>query len=331
MTDAAEKDLIETRAGRDGGFFDLYSIDQLSTADLNLIFDLARKFRHYKTHKFSLNKGCSLVHAFFEPSTRTLASFDLAGKNLSMDTSSVGSGSSSVKKGESYLDTALTLDAYNLKAIIVRSKEAGVPEVLARHVNAAIINAGDGRHEHPTQALLDGLTMLDHFRTKDLSGRTVAIVGDILHSRVFGSLARLLKKLGADIRVAAPATLLPAQVEKFGLTAHYKVEEAVTGADAVYALRVQEERGSAGLIPSLREYSKMFGISKARLDLAAKGAILMHPGPVRRDIDVHSALVAVDERSHILRQVENGMAVRKALLWLLSVRHDGKVKEMKRK
>ncbi len=328
--DHAEQDLIAARKGRDLSFFDLYSIDQLNDADMGLIFDVARKFRDHKTHKFGLNKGCSMTCAFFEPSTRTLASFDLAGKNLSMDTTNL-SGSSSVKKGESYLDTAETLDAYNLKVIVVRSKEAGVAEMLARHVNASIINAGDGWHEHPTQGLLDALTILDHFGTTDLKGKIVTIVGDIMHSRVFGSLVRILKKLNATIRVATPQTFMPAQVENFGLKAYYDVNEALKGAHVVYALRVQEERGANGFIPSLREYSKMYGISRKRLDLADKNAILLHPGPVRRDIDVHSALVSVDDQSHILRQVENGMAVRKALLWLLADRKDGKVKEMKRK
>lgn len=325
----AEKNLIDTRAGRDAGFFDLHSIDQVSADDLALIFALARKFRHYKTRKFPFNQGCSMVHAFFESSTRTMASFDLSGKNLSMDTSSVSAAASSVGKGESYLDTVETLDAYNLKVIVIRSREAGVPEVMARHARAAIINAGDGWHEHPTQALLDALTMLDHFKSADLSGRTLTVVGDILHSRVFGSLVRLAGKLGARVRVAAPDTFLPAAVEKFGVAAFYDVEQALDGADIVYALRVQEERGANGYIPSLREYSKMYGISRRRMDLAAKDAILMHPGPVRRDIDVHSALVAADPQSHILRQVENGMAVRKALLWLLANRLDGRVKEAK--
>lgn len=329
-SEACEKDLIDTRAGQDVSFLDLVSIDQVSDKDLDLILKLARKFREYKTYKFRFNKGCSMVHAFFEPSTRTLSSFDLAGKNLSMDTNSVSS-TSSVTKGESYLDTAETLDSYNLKVLIVRSKESGVAEFVSRHVNAAVINAGDGWHEHPTQALLDALTMLDHFGSKDLKGKTITIVGDIMHSRVFGSLVRVLKKLNATIRVAAPETFLPDGVENFGLKTYYNVEEALKGANVVYALRVQEERGSNGFIPTLREYSKMYGISRKRLDLADKNAILMHPGPVRRDIDVHSALVSLDEQSQILRQVENGMAVRKALLWLLASRNDGKLKEVKRK
>lgn len=327
---AAEKDLNSIRKGRDLSFFDLISIDQVSKADLALLYDVARRFRDYKTYKFSFNKGYSQINAFFEASTRTASSFDLAAKQLSMDTSSVG-GNSSIEKGESYLDTVQTIDSYNVKTIVIRSKESGVPEVAARHTQAAIINAGDGWHEHPTQALLDGLTMLDHFKTVDMKGRVVTIVGDIMHSRVFGSLVRLLKKLGAEVRIAAPLTLIPEDVEKFGVTWYGDVEEALEGADVVYALRVQSERGANGFVPTLREYSKMFGISRKRLDLAKKNAILMHPGPVIRDIDVHSVLAAVDEQSYILRQVENGMAVRKALLWLLADRADGKTKTFTRK
>jgi len=327
---AAEKDLNSVRKGRDLSFFDLTSISQVQPDDLGLLYDVARRFRDYKTYKFSFNKGYSQVNAFFEPSTRTSSSFDLAAKQLSMDTAGISSNSS-VEKGESYLDTIQTIDAYNVKTIVIRSKESGVPEVAARYTQACIINAGDGWHEHPTQALLDGLTMLDHFGTKDMKGRTVTIVGDIMHSRVFGSLVRLLKMLKADVRIAAPLTLIPKDVEKFGATWYGKVDEALAGADAVYALRVQSERGANGFIPSLREYSKMFGISRKRLDLAKKDAMLMHPGPVIRDIDVHSALAAVDEQSYILRQVENGMAVRKALLWLIADRADGKTKKFTRK
>jgi aspartate carbamoyltransferase catalytic subunit len=326
----SEKDLLDTRAGRDVSFFDLVSINAVTPQDSALIFQVARKFRHYRTEKFAFNKGRSMVNAFFESSTRTMSSFDLSAKQLSMDTTSVGSNSST-SKGESYLDTAETLDSYNIAALVVRSREAGVAEMLARHVQCSVINAGDGWHEHPTQALLDVLTMLDYFGGPDLSGKIVLIVGDILHSRVFGSLARILKTLNATVRVSAPETFIPASVEKFGLTVHHNVEEALSGAHVVYALRVQEERGAAGFVPSLREYSKMYGISKKRLDLAAKDAILMHPGPVRRDIDVHSALVSVDDRSYILQQIENGMAIRKTLLWLLSNRMDGRIKEFKRK
>ncbi len=330
MTITPEQDLIQTRAERDISVFDLYSVDQLTLADLGVIFEIARKFREYKTYKFSLNKGCSQVNVFFENSTRTQASFDLAAKNLSMDTVSVGS-SSSVSKGESYLDTIQTLDAYNVKTLVVRSRESWVAQVLAQHVGASILNAGDGWHEHPTQALLDGLTMLDYFQTDTLQGKTITIVGDILHSRVFGSLVRLMNLLWATIRVAAPETLLPVNVEIFWVEIFSDIEKALKDVDVVYALRVQEERGSNGYIPSLREYSKMFGISRARMDLAKPDAILMHPGPVIRDIDVHSALSAVDSQSYILQQVENGLAVRKSLLWLLSQRCDGARKSYTRK
>lgn len=327
MKNKEEQDLIDCRAGRDLSVLDLVSVDPLTNKDINLIFDIARKFRDYETHKFDLNKNCSMVNLFFENSTRTLSSFDLSGKNLSMDTTGVSGTGSSVKKGESYIDTAQTLDSYNVKAIIVRAPESGVPEMIARHVKASVINAGDGWHEHPTQALLDALTILDHHNCKTMKGKIVTIVGDIKHSRVFGSMVRLFNKLGATIRVAAPETLIPMYAEKYGIEIFYNVEKALENADVVYALRVQEERGSNGYIPTLREYSKMYGITRKRMDLASPKALLMHPGPVRRDVDVHSALVTMDDQSHILRQVENGMAVRKSVLWLLCNRHDNKRKE----
>lgn len=326
MSEVIEKTLIDARAGRDVSFFDLYSIDQLSTDDMSLIFDVARAFRDAKTAKLTLGKGSTQINCFFEPSTRTQASFDLSAKHLGMDTTNVGGTTSSAKKGESFIDTVETLDAYNVRMVVVRSAEAGVPEMAARIIRASVLNAGDGYHEHPTQGLLDALTILDELGTDNLVGKVVVIVGDILHSRVFGSLVRIVKKLGATVRVAAPQTFLPAEVEKFGLTTYYSVEEALVGADVVYALRVQEERGAKGFIPTLREYSKTFGISEKRLNLANPHAILMHPGPVIRDIDVHSALVSRHPKSRILRQVENGMAVRKALVWLLVDRYDKKVK-----
>ncbi len=325
-----EEDLIATRNNRDISVFDLYSVDQLTLADLGVIFDIARKFREYKTYKFGFNKWNTQINCFFENSTRTLASFDLAAKHLSMDTTSVW-GSSSVKKWESYLDTAETLDAYNAKVIVIRSSESGVSEVLSRHVWASILNAWDGWHEHPTQGLLDILTMLDHVWAEHLEGKTVTIVWDIMHSRVFGSLVRLLRKLKAEIRVCCPLTLFPKYAENFWLTHFTRIEEALRGSDIVYALRMQEERWSTGFIPSLREYSKLYGISKVRLQLAHPDAILMHPGPVIRDIDIHSALAAEDSQSRVLTQVENGLAIRKALLWLLCTRHDGQTKSFTRK
>ncbi len=326
MAQDLEKKLLHLRNDRDASFFDLCSIENADEKDLKLIFELAREFRNTKTEKLSLGRGCSMINAFFENSTRTLASFDLSGKHLGMDTSNVGN-TSSVKKGESFIDTVETLAAYNIKVIVIRSRESGIPEMVRRHVAASVINAGDGWHEHPTQALLEAITMLDYVKQENLEGKIVTIVGDIRHSRVFGSQVRILKRLGANIRVAAPKTLVPEEVENFGITLFNNVEEALSGADIVSTLRVQEERGAKGYIPSLREYSKTFGISERRFKLAKPDAILMHPGPVIRDIDVHSALVSRHPRSQILRQVENGMAVRKAVLWLLAKRFDGKIKK----
>jgi len=321
-----ESDLVKLRAGRDVSFFDLLSIDQLTSEDISLLFDLTKKFKEIKTAKLSLCKGKSQVNAFFESSTRTMSSFDLAAKHLGMDTTSISSASSSAKKGESLVDTVETVSAYNLSTLVVRTAEAGASELASRHIKAAVVNAGDGWHEHPTQGLLDAFTIYEHVGTLDFKGVTVAIVGDILHSRVFGSLVRILKKLGATVRVSAPETFLPDFGENFGITFHYDVEEALAGVDVVYALRVQEERGAKGYIPTLREYSKTFGITERRLKLAHQDAILMHPGPVMRDIDVQSALVARHPQSRILAQVENGLAMRKAILWSLVERYDGKAK-----
>ncbi len=326
MADSYESQLIDLRAGRDVSFFDLLSIDQLTKADIRLIFELAHGFKEAGTAKMTLCKGRSQVNAFFESSTRTMASFDLAAKNLGMDTTSISSTGSSTKKGESFIDTVETVSAYGLATLVVRTAQSGAPEFAARHIAAAVINAGDGWHEHPTQGLLDAMTMLEAFGTKDLSGKIITIVGDITHSRVFGSLVRIVKKLDGKVRIAAPETFLPDFVEKFGVAVYTNVEDALKDADVVYALRVQEERGAKGYIPTMREYSKTFGISAARLALAKPTAILMHPGPVMRDIDVHSALVARHPQSRILEQVKNGFAVRKAILWLLAERYDQKKK-----
>ena len=326
METSHESELVKVRNGRDVSFFDLVSIDQLTSEDISLLFDLTRKFKEAKTAKLSLCKGKSQVNAFFEASTRTMSSFDLAAKHLGMDTTSVSSGNSSAKKGESFVDTVETLAAYNLSTLIVRTAEAGASLLASRHISASVVNAGDGWHEHPTQGLLDAYTIFEHVGRQDFKGIVVTIVGDIMHSRVFGSLVRILKKLGATVRVAAPETFLPDEVERFGISLYYDVEEALRGADVVYALRVQEERGAKGYIPTLREYSKTFGISAKRLALANPDAILMHPGPVMRDVDVHSSLVARHPQSRILAQVENGLAMRKAILWTLVERYDGKVK-----
>ena len=319
MEKEIEKNLLRLRNDRDVSFYDLYSIDQVTTSDLALILELARAFRDLKTEKMSLCQGSIQINAFFENSTRTLTSFDLAGKQLGMDTANIAGATSSVKKGESYLDTINTLSAYHPKVIVVRTEESGVPEMLSKHTEAAIINAGDGWHEHPSQALLDTLTILDHINQEDFPGKIITIVGDLRHSRVFGSMARLFPRLGAMVRVATPETFIPAGTEQFGIEVFPNIEEALEGADIVYALRVQEERGAKGFIPSLQEYAKTYCITPARLALAKKDAILMHPGPVIRNVDVHNDLVTCPQ-SRIFRQVENGLAVRKAILWLLAER-----------
>ena len=329
MTDKIQETLHTKRDGRDLSVLDLNSVESLSLDDLSLIFDLAKVFRQGKTAKLSLCRGKTQINAFFEPSTRTMASFDLSGKHLSMDTTNIGR-SSSITKGESYLDTGMALDAYNPSVIVVRTAQSGVPALLARHVNAAVINAGDGWHEHPTQGLLDALTLLEHFGEDDLKGRIVTVVGDVMHSRVFGSLVRILTALNATIRVVCPQTMRPIGLERFGCDVFDDLEEGIAGAHAIYALRVQEERGAKGYIPTLREYSKLFGIKPRHLDVAAKDAIVLHPGPVRREIDLAPELAARHPQSRVLRQVENGMAVRKAVLWLLSDRLDGREKDVVR-
>jgi aspartate carbamoyltransferase catalytic subunit len=322
-----EKKLLATRNNRDLSCFDVVSIDDLSLEDITLILDLAEVFKQSKSQKLSLLKGVSIINAFYENSTRTRSSFELAGKHLGADTINITGSGSSITKGESLIDTAETLSALQPQVIVMRSQFSGVPAQLAGVIPASIASAGDGWHEHPSQALLDLKTITDHFNG-DVKGKVVTMVGDILHSRVFGSHARLYKKLGITLQVACPKTFVPEKVEEtFGVKIFSSVEDALPNADVVYALRVQEERGSKGYIPSLREYSKTFGINKKRLEMAKPHAILMHPGPVIRDIDVHSELVTLSSQSKILEQVENGMAVRAAILWLLADRKDKKIKE----
>lgn len=313
--------LQELRTQGDLQATDIVSIDQLSTKEIDRIFEMARIFRELKTEKLDFLKGSSIGLAFFESSTRTKSSFDWTGKHLGADVVAAGSGTAE-KKGESMFDVLQVIDAMNPKVLVIRTSFSGLPEQVAKYTSASIVNAGDGIHEHPTQALLDGLTMIDELGT--LKGKIVTIVGDISHSRVFGSLARLLKKLGATIRVAAPETLLLEKGEDvFGVKYFYDVEEALKDADVVYTLRIQGERGATGDISTIREYSKAYGISKERFALAKKGAILMHPGPIQRDVDVHHVLVGMPE-SRILQQVENGLAVRKAIVWLLGSREKEK-------
>lgn len=316
--------LREVRQDRDLSCFDVCSIDDLTDADVKLIFDVAAKFKELGNVKYSLLKGATIFNTFFENSTRTRASFELAGKKLGADTINIQSNGTSLKKGESLHDTAQTLAAMRAEILIVRTEYSGIPQFLAKHVPSVILNAGDGMHEHPSQALLDVYTMLE--AKGDLKGKRLLVVGDISHSRVFGSLVRLAPRMGLEMRVAAPRTFIRNGFdEAFGVPVFYNVEEALEGVDIIVALRVQEERGDGTGLPTLREFSKAFGITEKRFAMANKDAILMHPGPVMRDIEVHNALMT-REPTRILNQVENGLAIRCALEWLTVDRLDGKEK-----
>ena len=260
-------------------------------------------------------RGKTVVNFFVEPSTRTRSSFELAEKRLSADSLNFSTSTSSLVKGETLLDTAKNLEAMAPDFIVIRHSEPGAPHFLARHCRSSIINAGDGAHEHPTQALLDAFTILKH--KKRLAKLRVAIVGDILHSRVARSNVLLLGKMGAEVTVSGPPTLLPRGVEKLGCRATYRMEEAVEGADVVMMLRVQLERMQAGFFPTLREYGRFYGLDERKLRLAKPDAIVMHPGPINRGVEIIGD-VADGAASVILEQVTNGVAVRMAVLYLLA-------------
>lgn len=320
-----EQHLMAVRKDRDLSCFDVCSIDDLSDKDIQLVFELAATFKSIGNHKYSFLRGTTIFNAFFEDSTRTRASFELAGKQLGSETINIMSKGTSVAKGETLHDTAQTLDSLHANALVVRTEYSGIPAFLAKHTHAAILSAGDGMHEHPSQGLLDTFTMTEHFGGS-IKGKQILVVGDISHSRVFGSLVRIAPRLGAKVRVAAPRTFIRNGFqEAFSIPVFFNIEEALKGVDIVVALRVQEERGGGKCLPTLREFSKTFGINERRFAIANKGAILLHPGPVMRDIEVHNALMTRDS-TKILNQVENGLAVRLALLWLLVRRCDGRKK-----
>ena len=295
----------------------LLGIAGLDPEEIGLILDTAERFAEVgarEIKKVPTLRGKTVINFFVEPSTRTRSSFELAEKRLSADALNFTAQTSSFAKGETLLDTARNLEAMVPDFIIIRHSEAGAPHFLARHTSCSIINAGDGAHEHPTQALLDAYTIR---RRKPLAKLRVAIVGDILHSRVARSNVLLLSRMGAKVTVCGPPTLLPVGIERLGCRVTHRVDEALEGADVVMALRLQLERMTRGYLPSLREYAKVYGIDGERLRRAAPDAIVMHPGPMNRGVEI-AGEVADGARSVILEQVTNGVAVRMAVLYLLA-------------
>ncbi|RMG15373.1 MAG: aspartate carbamoyltransferase catalytic subunit [Deltaproteobacteria bacterium] len=293
-------------------------ISELTRADVEAILRTARALREVMRRpikKVPTLRGRLVVNLFFEPSTRTRTSFEIAGKMLSADVVNFSASSSSLGKGETLLDTARNLEAMRPDILVVRSRSAGVPWQVARCVRAAVINAGDGQHEHPSQALLDVFTLLDHWA--DLEGRQIALVGDIAHSRVAGSHLRLLPMLGAKLRLCGPPTMIPRGVDRLGpgISVHHRLEEALEEVDAVIMLRIQKERLVEPLFPSDREYSRLYGLNPRNVECTRKEALVLHPGPVNRGVELDPR-VADGPRSVILDQVESGVAVRMALLYL---------------
>ena len=260
--------------------------------------------------------GLTMINAFFENSTRTLLSFEIAGKRLGADVVNMAVAQSSVKKGETLIDTAVTLNAMHADVIVIRHDASGAVQLIADKVDCPVLNAGDGRHEHPTQALLDALTI--RRRKGQIAGLTVAICGDVLHSRVARSNILLLTSLGADVRVVAPPTLLPAGIEGMGVSRHVDFEAGLDGADVVMMLRLQRERMEGGFVPSPREYHALYGLTPERLSKAAPNALVMHPGPMNRGVEIASSVADDIDRSAITEQVEMGVAVRMACLDVLT-------------
>jgi aspartate carbamoyltransferase catalytic subunit len=296
----------------------LLGLEGMPQSDIALILDTATSFKEILSRpipKVPTLRGMTVVNLFFEPSTRTRISFELAEKRLSADTVNFTSSGSSVKKGETLKDTVRNIEAMKIDMVVVRHAASGVPLFLTKCINSVVVNAGDGMHEHPTQALLDMVTMREKFGK--LEGLKVAIVGDVSHSRVAGSNIRGLTTMGAEVMVCGPKTLIPYGIEKMGVNVSHNLDEAIKWADVLNVLRIQLERQEAGLFPSVREYHAEFGVTRKRLCLANKDIIIMHPGPINRGVELESDL-ADSEFSVILDQVTNGVAVRMAVLYLLS-------------
>ena len=297
---------------------DLLGIAELDVEEIRLILDTAVHFKEIsqrRIKKVPALRGRTVVCLFFEPSTRTRTSFEIAAKRLSADTQSISASASSVVKGETLIDTARNIEAMAPDLLVLRHPAAGAAEVLARTCEAGVINAGDGAHEHPTQALLDALTIEEH--VGPITGRRVTIVGDIASSRVARSNIHCLTKLGAHVRVAAPPTLMPKDIETLGVEVFDRFEPAIDNTDVIMMLRIQFERGNRLTVTSAAEYFTLFGLTRRRLALAAPEAIVMHPGPMNRGVEIDSE-VADGSASVILEQVTNGLAVRMAVLYLLA-------------
>jgi aspartate carbamoyltransferase catalytic subunit len=297
---------------------DLLALEPLSAEQIRLILDTAEPFKEISERqikKVPTLRGMTIVNLFFEASTRTRISFEFAEKRLSADTVNVAASGSSVQKGETLVDTARNLEAMRINMVVIRHGASGAAQFLAERIESNVINAGDGTHEHPTQGLLDLLTLRDHFG--DLAGRRICICGDVLHSRVARSNIWGLKKLGAEVAVCGPRSLLPNAIEALGVTVFGRIEEAIEWAEALNILRLQLERMTAGYIPSLREYNRVFGVTRERLERAPRDVLILHPGPMNRGVEIDSD-VADGPHSVILEQVTNGVAVRMAVLYLLA-------------
>ena len=294
----------------------ILGIEGLLPPSINYLLNLSEKFVDYlnnkKNEKLDILKNKICINLFFENSTRTRTSFELAGKKLGADMLNISVGTSSIKKGETLIDTAMTLNAMQPDILVVRHHDAGAVKLLSEKVNCGVINAGDGPHEHPTQALLDALTILK--RKKQISGLKVAICGDILHSRVARSNIHLLNTLGAEVRVIAPATLIPKGIESLGVKVFYNMKNGLKDVDIIIMLRLQLERMSGSFVPSIREYFRFYGLDREKLNFAKHDALILHPGPMNRGVEIDSELADDIDRSAIFEQVQMGVAVRMACL-----------------
>lgn len=296
---------------------DLLGIEPLEKYEIQMLLDQAASFKEVSTRaikKVPALRGKTVINFFYEASTRTRMSFEVAAKRLSADTYSIAKTGSSLSKGETLIDTVLNLEAMNPDIIILRHSASGAPHLISKYTQAGVVNAGDGAHEHPSQALLDAFTMREKKGT--LEGLRVSIIGDISHSRVALSNIFLLNKMGAHVTVCGPASYLPVEIETLGVTKTTKIEEAIDGADVIMMLRIQLERQGGKSLPSLREYYQLYGLTPERMMKAKPDALVMHPGPLNRGVEIDSA-VADGPRSVILEQVTNGVAVRMAILYLL--------------